>query len=971
MNIYKYILAAAYLFFLSIDIFADPILKSTDAGFSIKGRNYSVFLSPNGALESLNVSEKDIKIRAFEPWELNVKNGSPIKSSSASARSECDGKTISFYYDHKDADVKLTVEPQDDYIDFKAYITTKNITATSIKIPSKVVFEPKEISKISFITSNPRNMGLELNGKFFEKRDPAGINFSFVKSESNSGEAAATLFGRDIVAAKSGTASLRAGRDAEEWLGKDAVNIISGIKANISRPFKNSDISIIETENGIFFGGSKLGGKGAIFRLGGYRKDIDSLGKLFSAIYKKAKSENAGTKRTKVGVITFLCDTYNSSNFAGAMRKHFPENEFFNIFTIKDMLRAMESDTTLMIINPFEELCPTPAGKSLTEFVNTDVRKFVKEGGYWMESGGYPFFYTLRPIEYLSALSDVVADFSHFEFDTSKFAAYSVQPAIPENFGGKNPLMPIFTGFKGNDEGAVVGRIFPMRIQSSQTLETPTTRILFGKNLVRSAKSFSGDNKILKKLNDKGDAAFLKKFKEYPIIRIEALNISMTKDVAEKVPHPSIIHIFTYMRGNFDRQYPDHFPPRPSYATPESLREFIDFVHSKGSLFMPYMNNTWWCDNPKGPTFEKHKEAPLLKDEYGKPHKEVYGPNMGYTACMWHPEVLAINSKLITQFTDEYPSDIVFQDQTGSRSAAVDFNPASPTINSYMEGLVMSTYLDAKRKPLSTEDGNSFISDCELQFCGMSFGIMEPKTQHKDSHLVWEMWPKECVSLSNVVGAIFHDKLSICQHNLGGTIHCPQRLAINLAYGMHMIVEVNEYNRSQFCPEFLEWVKWIDAIQKEVASRYMGEEMRKFKWEWNNPESSGTDAVCRAQYGLVKIVSNISDNPLVDGEFEIAPNSFVVRAPDLLAACISGYGGKKTDGVSSFIITDKNLYVFGIGGGKVTVPAGNLKGDISLLLNGQKITPEIKDNALIFALPETKETYPMFWKFEIAGQDSK
>lgn len=125
MNIYKYILAAAYLFFLSIDIFADPILKSTDAGFSIKGRNYSVFLSPNGALESLNVSEKDIKIRAFEPWELNVKNGSPIKSSSASARSEYDGKTISFYYDHKDADVKLTVEPQDDYIDFKAYITTK------------------------------------------------------------------------------------------------------------------------------------------------------------------------------------------------------------------------------------------------------------------------------------------------------------------------------------------------------------------------------------------------------------------------------------------------------------------------------------------------------------------------------------------------------------------------------------------------------------------------------------------------------------------------------------------------------------------------------------------------------------------------------------------------------------------------------------------------------------------------------
>ena len=40
---------------------------------------------------------------------------------------------------------------------------------------------------------------------------------------------------------------------------------------------------------------------------------------------------------------------------------------------------------------------------------------------------------------------------------------------------------------------------------------------------------------------------------------------------------------------------------------------------------MPYTNPTWWCVNPKGPTFEKQGDAPLSRDFEGNVYPESYG----------------------------------------------------------------------------------------------------------------------------------------------------------------------------------------------------------------------------------------------------------------------------------------------------------------------------------------------------------
>jgi hypothetical protein len=76
--------------------------------------------------------------------------------------------------------------------------------------------------------------------------------------------------------------------------------------------------------------------------------------------------------------------------------------------------------------------------------------------------------------------------------------------------------------------------------------------------------------------------------------------------------------------------------------------------------------------------------------------------------------VKAANRLTRRQFTDEYPVDILLQDQCGARTWKYDLNPASPTPYAYTEGMLSMIEEDARLVPLSTEDGFDRVVNAEV-----------------------------------------------------------------------------------------------------------------------------------------------------------------------------------------------------------------------------------------------------------------
>ena len=106
----------------------------------------------------------------------------------------------------------------------------------------------------------------------------------------------------------------------------------------------------------------------------------------------------------------------------------------------------------------------------------------------------------------------------------------------------------------------------------------------------------------LRRLEDKMPAETLAKFKA-SVMLYYAGNCREKIEHLKLLPVPTQIHFADYLHGGFDKQYPDHLPPRADFGTSQEFRDFIDKAHALGHLVMPYTNPTWWCDGPKGPTF--------------------------------------------------------------------------------------------------------------------------------------------------------------------------------------------------------------------------------------------------------------------------------------------------------------------------------------------------------------------------------
>ena len=106
--------------------------------------------------------------------------------------------------------------------------------------------------------------------------------------------------------------------------------------------------------------------------------------------------------------------------------------------------------------------------------------------------------------------------------------------------------------------------------------------------------------------------------------------------------------------------------------------------------------------------------------------------------------------------------------------------------------------------------------------------------------------------------------------------------------------------------EALEWLRWVDRIQKSVCARYIGEPVVAFEHDRGPAPSVEDEGIVRAQYGPVAIIASLGPEERREGKNVLAPYGFAAAAPGMMAGHIMQTAGdKKTESVSYAIEKNK------------------------------------------------------------------
>lgn len=492
--------------------------------------------------------------------------------------------------------------------------------------------------------------------------------------------------------------------------------------------------------------------------------------------------------------------------------------------------------------------------------------------------------------EYRAYYPPAFADFFHWETADGAATVYRIEPRTWEPWQGARDRRAIFTPGRiaagGGKTGAWCERPFAPYVAKGETWPSPVVRLAMGGTPAEQLGAYCRANQIRRRLDEKMPPALLEKFKQSVLVYYPG-DCRQKRAGLERLPRPALVHFADYLRGGFDKQYPDHLPPAADFGSPDEFRAFLAEAQRLGHLVMPYTNPTWWCDGPRGPTFLEQGETPLLRLLDGRLAHERYSKNEGFTICHWHPAVQAANRKTITQFSDEYPVDVIFQDQCGARRWQFDMNPASPTPSAYVEGLLSMVTEDARRKPLSTESGWDGVVNDEAQLCGMTWGIVPTEGMPKWVRRMREYYHPATWEVFPLAQYIAHDKTAMIHHDLGQFVTNPQVLSWTLGLGFAMSDRISGPGLAR--EPARQWLLWLDRLQKSVCARHMGKPLDGFE---HDRGGTGDDGVIRTRYADLTIVANLDPRSRTESGHQLAPFGFLCTAPGLVAANLQSLGGR-------------------------------------------------------------------------------
>jgi len=872
------------------------------------------FSAANGSILAVEQRGKTGSVAASGEhglWHARFQDGSEVCATDCAFTGKPDvgANVLRLDYRHAEIQVRVTVVGRDSGIEFVGEVSPAKKTLLDFALPARLRFDPGALDRFICPANGNHGVGLALRPAFFKQQsedEPAGWRH-------------VTAGARGYLSLYGGSCAMRPVHDppvalhvtpeGREWLGAGLARRIESSPATVNRaPGKGqSDLVLADSEHGAYFSASRLGGAGRLWRVGGFVSDKEQ--RLVIAMVKavvESLAAKAATGRSKLGIVSLAAGPLRGGGTAMAVQdllaalhasKPVADSQvtLVELRSPREMLAALDSPEFLAIVNPYGEWLPAASDDGLPAAVAA-IGRFVRAGGHWFETGGYPFHAALRPVRWMSFSSQyppAFADFMHLDTRAGSASLYGVQPLRGPPWAGAKAHDAIFVpgklGCGGDERGGYLDRAFGTFVAPGQTWRSPVVRLAVGDSVEKSLAAYCRENQIQRRLEEKMPPATLAKFKQSVLIYY-AGNCAEKLAHLDKLPAPALIHFADYLKGGFDKEYPDHLPPHPRFGTPQQLREFFDLAHALGHLVMPYTNPTWWCDHPKGPTFEREGDAPLLRGLDGKPCYERYGTagNDGWTVCHWHPAVRRANRETVRQFSEDYPVDVLFQDQCGARGWRYDTNPASPTPYAYADGMLSQVAEDAAKKPLSTESGWDRVANFESQLCGMTWGIVPTEggpswrrlMKYDYAPATWDIFP--------LAHLIAHDKCAFVHHDLGQFVTNRETLAWTLALGYSLSYRIAATALEKDAPR--EWLRWLDRLQKSVVARYVGEPLKSFVHDRGPRPRRDDDGVIRASYGRVEILANLGPQSRAVAGLALPAFGFRATAPGVVAASVRDDG---------------------------------------------------------------------------------
>jgi hypothetical protein len=875
------------------------------------------------------------------------------------------GASLQLTYDSAELKVTVAIRAWDEGVDLQATLEPRQGTVVEFGLPAHARFDPDALERLVAPSNANESVGIAFSKGFFQAQPadhPAGW-----ESRSVGSAAYVSLYGGSLVFRPDHDpkVALEVTADGAAWFGSELASRIATSQAMVNRPpaAGQEGTVLVDSANGAYFSANHLGGTGSIFRIGGGVDEADAplaTDLAVASIERLAATAPAG--RTKGALIdlehgpargTWAAEPVADwrARLAGSEVLRSAGLQFVSLTNVAELQAALGGGTCLAIVNPCGEALPVPAAGGMSAMVSA-LRTYVRAGGSWFETGGHPFYYELVPQPYLEYDVDHpagFADFLHWEFAAGDLSLYGVQPRPFAPWAAATDATLMFVPSRlncgGEASGGHAGRAFIAYVEEGAHWSSPAVRLRCGADVWRSLEGYCADNGIDRPLEQKVGAGVLAKLKSGLMVYYGGTAQEKMRHLA-RLPSPALIHFADYLHGGFDKQYPDHLPPNESFGTGAELRAFFDQAHGSGHLVMPYTNPTWWCDHPRGPTFLREGEAPLLRRMDGSLSYEAYGANDGYTVCHWHPSVRAANAVTLDRFTVDDPVDVLFQDQCGARKWTYDFNPASPTPLAYSEGMISMVAADAATKPLATENGWDGIVNHETMLCGMTWAIVPTRGAPDWRTFLWQRYPPSTWTIFPLAQAIAHDKTIMIHHDLGQFVTDDEVLAWTLGLGYSLSARLGaaelEYRPTR------EWLSWLDRLQKSVCARSAGEPATMFEHDQPAAPDASNGGVIRAQYGPVTLTANLNAEALRLPDLALAKHGFLAEAPGMQAGAVcplesADDPSRATAFACEFGADASDVWVYSTSDREATLPWPVLAGTVTAQLDDGSFLPAALD----------------------------